>query len=313
MTGKAGKWYRVALAGGKVGFVFATLLGEEQPQAAALSKASAPQVAVGVFEKTYRSGDTFKDCPKCPQMVVVPEGSFRMGDLSGGGNKNEKPVHSVRIPRPFAVGVYEVTFAEWDACVGAGRCGGYRPNDFGWGRGNRPVINVSWDDAQAYVSWLSRKTGEEYRLLSEAEWEYAARAGSANQYHFGSSESDLCRYGNGGDRTTASMLRTTSNKSCSDGFSWTAPVGSFAANAFGLHDAHGNVDEWVEDCWRDSYAGAPTDGSKWTSGGDCARSVRRGGSWADRPGTLRSASRRWGSVGDRNGSIFGFRIARTLD
>ena len=144
-----------------------------------------------------KPGEIFRDCEQCPEMVVVPPGRFRMGDLSGGGASNEKPVHDVTIASQFAVGKYEVTFAEWDACMAAGGCT-HRPDDvFGWGRGSRPVFFVSWDDAQEYVTWLSRKTGKSYRLLSEAEWEYAARAGSTTKYHWG-------------DETSAPTRRTAS-------------------------------------------------------------------------------------------------------
>ncbi len=240
-------------------------------------------------ERERTPGRQFRDCPECPEMVVAPEGSFLMGSTSG--DDDERPVHEVTIARPFAVGVYEVTFAEWDACVSDGGCGGYRPSDTSWGRGVRPVINVSWEDAQGYVRWLSRKTGEAYRLLSESEWEYVARAGTTGPYHFGSSlSSSQANYG--GDRRS------------------TVPVGSYPANAFGLHDVHGNVWEWVEDCWNDSYNGAPSNGSAWTSG-DCSRRVLRGGSWFSGPGALVSTTRIGSTTGDRI-HYYGFRVARTL-
>ena len=245
----------------------------------------------------FLPGKKFQDCARCPEMVVVPDGSFLMGSPSdeAGRSDDEGPVHRVTIARPFAVGVYEVTFAEWGACVSGGGCDGFRPDDRGWGRGRRPVINVSWDDAQAYVRWLSRKTGEEYRLLSEAEWEYVARAGTRTRYWWGDKI--------GWKRASCS--------GCWDrwGGRQTAPVGSFSANAFGLHDVHGNVNEWVEDCWNESYRGAPSDGSAWESG-DCSRRVLRGGHWSSLPGFLRSAVR-----GPRTILWFndpGFRVARTL-
>lgn len=256
-----------------------------------------------------RVGEKFRDCADCPEMVVAPAGSFRMGDLDGSGDADEKPVHTVTISKPFAVGVYEVTFAEWDSCVAAGGCGGYRPSDQGWGRGRRPAINVSWEDAQAYVAWLSRKTGENYRLLSEAEWEYVALAGSTSKFHFGDSQSALCRYANGADLSTDYDWRNTS---CSDGYGkQAAPVGSFRPNAFGLYDVHGNVLEWVQDCWNDSYAGAPTNGQAWEAS-DCVRRVLRGGSWVNRPERLRSANRNWYNPEFRSGGS-GFRVSRTLD
>ena len=242
----------------------------------------------------------FRDCPECPEMVVVPAGSFTMGSPSSekGRDDNEGPVHRVRIPVPFAVGKYEVTFAEWDACVSAGGCGGYRPKDRGWGRGRRPVIFASWKDAKAYVGWLSEKTGKEYRLLSESEWEFAARAGTTTRYSWGN----------------AIIGRNRANcRGCGSrwDFKETAPVGSFAANGFGLHDMHGNVYEWVEDCWNGSYAGAPSDGSAWESG-DCSQRVLRGGSWYRLPRYLRAASRGWGDTGFRYYVSGGFRVARTL-
>ena len=178
---------------------------------------------------------------------------------------------------------------------------GYRPDDEGWGRGRRPVISVSWEDAQGYVAWLSGETGEEYRLLSEAEWEYVARAGTQTARYWGESETGQCRYANGSD----------SSPSCSDGYAETAPAGSFEPNAFGLYDVLGNVWEWTDDCWNESYAGAPTDGSPWASG-DCSRRVLRGGSWLNPPGNLRSANRYGSPAGSRLFSL-GFRLARTMN
>ena len=226
-------------------------------------------------------GETFADGMASggngPDMAVIPAGNFRMGCVSGQSCRDdEKPVHGVRILQPFALSKHEVTFADWDACVSAGGCNGYRPDDRDWGRGSRPVINVSWADAQAYVAWLSGETGKTYRLPSESEWEYAARAGSVTKYAFGNDKSRLCRHGNHADASTAYSWRNTG---CSDGVGErTAVVGSYEINAFGLHDMHGNVWEWVEDCWNDSYQGAPTGGEGWTSG-DCAKRVLRGGSW----------------------------------
>ena len=164
------------------------------------------------------------------------------------------------------------------------------------------------DDAKEYVAWLSLQTGQEYRLLTEAEWEYAARAGSSTQYHFGNSESQLCSFANGADARTMARWRNTA---CSDGVGdQTAQAGTFAANAFGLHDMHGNVWEWVEDCWNDSYVGAPSDGSAWLRG-DCSIRVLRGGSWLDPTGNLRSADRNRNATGFRD-IYAGFRVARTL-
>ncbi len=248
-------------------------------------------------------GETFRDCETCPEMVVVPAGTFQMGSSASeeGRDYDEGPVHRVTIGQPFAVGVYEVTFAEWDACVRGGGCGGYRPADNGWGRGQWPVIKVSWEDAQAYVRWLSQQTGQRYRLLSEAEWEYVARAGTTTPFHFGqtihpSQANYDANYTYGGGRRGQARERTV-------------PVGSFPPNAFGLYDVHGNVSEWVQDCWNGGYAGAPGDGRAWESG-DCRRRVIRGGAWDGNPRYLRSAFRSRDS-GNRL-YINGFRIARLL-
>lgn len=240
-------------------------------------------------------GSIFRDCDRCPEMLVIPAGRFLMGDLSGTVDSNKRPVHEVTIAAPFAVGKYEVTFDEWDACVAAGGCT-YRPGDHGWGRGNRPVIDVSWNDVQKYVQWLSRETGKVYRLLSEAEWEYVARAGSATNYPWGDA------------------LGTNQANCDGCGSRWdakrTAPVGSFEANAFGVFDIGGNVWEWVEDCWNDSYRGAPSDSSAWTIG-DCGRHVVRGGSWNNLPRYLRSVGRYWNDT-DTQLSYNGFRVAWTF-
>ena len=201
----------------------------------------------------------------------------------------------------FAVGVYEVTFEEWDACVRAGDCGGYEPDDYGYGRGRHPVTNVSWDNAWRYADWLTAQTGEEYRLLSEAEWEYVARARTETARYWGDSESEQCRYANGDD----------DDVSCSDGYENTAPVGSFQPNGFRLYDVLGNVWEWVDDCWNEDYEGAPFDGSTWYRG-DCSQRVLRGGSWYLDPDNLRSANRSRFSAGNRLNDD-GFRLARTIN
>ena len=239
------------------------------------------------------------------EMVDIPGSTFSMGDLSGDGLDNQKPVHGVTVP-VFRLGKYEVTFAQWDACVADGGCGGYRPDDEDWSRGNRPVINVSWDDIQRFIDWLNDNTGGNFRLPTEAEWEYAARAGSSTKYHFGNSESQLCRYGNHADTSTDYVWR---NKTCSDGVGkHTAEVGRYEPNRFGLHDMHGNVWEWVEDCWNDSYVGAPANGSAWASG-DCSQRVVRGGSWFGIPRNLRSATR-YGDHRANRDSLLGFRLAQ---
>ena len=260
----------------------------------------------------WTAGESFSDALSSggqgPEMVVIPAGSFRMGcvtssrflDLACDDNFDQLPVHEVRIPQPFGLSKYEVTVADWEICVTAGGCNGYRPEDPGFHRGNirerSPVVNVSWDHAQAYVTWLSEETGETYRLPSEAEWEYAVRAGTTTIFSWGN------EVGEG--------RANCSENSCGDNWRNTAPVGSFPANAFGLHDMHGNVFEWVEDCWNDNYTGAPTDGSAWLSG-DCSESVARGGSWNSPRWGVRSAYR-FGRNGVR-GDLVGFRVVRTLD
>ena len=257
-----------------------------------------PAPAAAPFSR--RPGEMFSDPLSSggigPEMVVIPAGRFRMGCVSGVDCRDEeKPVHQVTIPHAFAVGKYEVTFAEWDACVSAGGCV-HRPDDLGWGGGRRPVIFVSWDDAQSFVRWLSSATGADYRLLSEAEWEYAARAGSSTAYRWGNEV--------GSGRANCDGCGSQWDEQS------TAPVGSFGANAFGLHDVHGNVREWVEDCWNDSYNGAPSNGSAWASG-DCSHRVLRGGSWFDLFWISRSATR-YMDFSDRRHAFFGFRVARGL-
>ena len=208
---------------------------------------------------TVMAGQPFRDCLACPELVVVPAGSFLMGSPVSETRRDddEGPQHRVTIPAPLAVGRYEVTFAEWDACVAAGGCP-HRPDDAGWGRGRRtrPVINVSWKDAQAYVQWLSRKTGQTYRLLSEAEWEYVARAGTSTAWYWGAREAGQCGYANGADEEAKKHNSSWTVVGCDDGYYRTAPVGRFEANAFGLYDVLGNVWEWVQDCWHESYEGA---------------------------------------------------------
>ena len=241
------------------------------------------------------SGSVFQDCGICPYMVVVPAGSFTMGSPNDeeGREENEGPQHLVTIKQPLAVGLYEVTFDEWDACVNGGGCEEYRPSDWA-GRGSQPVIRVSWDDAQAYLAWLSEYTGHSYRLLSESEWEYAARAGTTTPYFFGETIShDEANYYGDSDRPT--------------------PVGTYPANAFGLYDMHGNVLEWVQDCWNSNYTRAPDDGTAWERPG-CSGRVLRGGdvSFAKRNiAQLRSARRYW-LTKDIRESYIGFRVARTL-
>ena len=260
--------------------------------------------AVPAEQEPRPPGSRFADCAVCPQMVVVPAGSFLMGSPRSepGREADEGPRHRVRLPRAFAVGVYEVTFAEWDACLRAGGCDWYPPDE-DWGRGRRPVVNVSWEDAQRYVAWLRSRTGERYRLLSEAEWEYVARAGTTTPFHTGETISpELANYN--GELTYGAGAGGIYRRR-------TLPVGSFPANEFGLHDVHGNVWEWVEDCWHGSYDEAPIAGSA-RSGGRCNWRVVRGGAWFYEPRLLRSAYRSWNFAGNRSSEFGGFRVARTL-
>ena len=226
-------------------------------------------------------------------MVVVPAGSFRMGSpATEEGRDADEARRQVRIGRPFAVGVHEVTFAEWDACVSDRGCGRYRPDDGGWGRGRRPVVNVSWHDAQAYVAWLSEQTGADYRLLTEAEWEYAARARTTSPFHTGATiVTNQANYDGQSPPYGAGVRGEYRAR--------TIATGSLARNAFGLYDVHGNVAEMVANCY-DTGAG-----------GDCARRVVRGGSWASRPHFVRSAYRSWCAPTLRN-LHNGFRVARSL-
>ena len=257
--------------------------------------------------------ERFRDCAECPLMVKVPPGSFTMGSPSSEPLRfdPEGPQHEVTIGYSFAVGAYEVTFAEWDACVDAGGCGdtlvggspSYRPDDLGWGRGNRPVIFVDWNDAQRYLAWLSSHTGEQYRLLSEAEWEYVARAGTTGPFHYGETISTNQANYNGKHVYGSGSSGVFRGQ--------TVPVGSFPPNGFGLHDVHGNVWEWTQDCYHPSYEGAPSDGSVWDTG-SCRRGrVLRGGSYQAHPAILRSAMRSSASDNTRRDFV-GFRVARNL-
>ena len=241
-------------------------------------------------------------------MVVLPTGRFRMGDLDGGGDSYERPVHTVTISRRIAMGQYPVTFEDYDRFVAVAEGWGFlktlfgnkpeRPNDYGWGRGRMPVISVSWEYAKAYAVWLSEQTGKRYRLPSESEWEYAARAGTETAYSWGN-EIGVNRANCDGSGSKWSNRQTS-------------PVGSFAPNGFGLYDLHGNVDEWVEDCWHDNYEGAPSDGSAWTSGGDGDIRVVRGGSWNSNPRDLRAANRYWATPSYRDYDD-GFRLVQDLN
>jgi formylglycine-generating enzyme required for sulfatase activity len=260
------------------------------------AKPDQPEVTVrlAVMPPKDQHGQTFRDCDECPEMVVIPAATFTMGSSKDEKERqsDEGPQHQVTI-EPFAIGKTEVTFAEWDACVAAGGCNGYKPSDQGWGRGSRPVVNVSWKDAKAYVSWLSQYTGKPYRLPLEAEWEYAARAGTTTPYAFG-----------------AAITHEDANYDSNIGK--TTEVGAYLPNAWGLYNMPGNVSEWVEDVWHKSYEGAPANGATWMDGkeeGFYGR-VNRGGSWGSYPWALRSASRGRGADDLRN-YFLGFRVVQT--
>jgi formylglycine-generating enzyme required for sulfatase activity len=247
--------------------------------------AAVPQLPIAVAPSPGATG--FKDCPDCPALVELPPGRFAMG--SAGGSADERPVHAVTLARGFAMGQYEVTFAEWDACVAAGACS-RRPDDRGWGHGRQPVVDVSWDDAGQYVRWLTQRTGRLYRLPTEAEWEYAARAGAA-----------------GDDVKPVGIMDCLGCGSRWDN-KQPAPVGSFKPNAFGLYDMLGNVWEWVADCRTADYAAAPADGAAADAPG-CTRRALRGGSWGDRIQLVRAANRGGTDPATRSG-VIGFRVVR---
>ncbi len=252
------------------------------------------QPDVDVHQRTSEALDVFKDCDICPEMVVVPAGSFTMGsaEYESDPRNNQGPQHEVAIARAFAIGKYEVTFNEWDSCLADGKCRGHYPLDHGWGRGRHPVIMVSWDDAKAYTEWLAMKTGERYRLPTEAEWEYAARANTFSPY------------------ASAGGI-STNHANFGPGITKTAEVGLFPANAWGLHDMQGNVWEWVEDDWHPTYDGAPPDGSVWSGGTATQNRVLRGGGW-DSAQTEFSLFSRMSNRFDVRNANTGFRIAKGI-
>jgi len=259
-------------------------------------------------ELTLRPGKTFRDCPDCPLLKVIPAGSYWQGsdDSSTYALSMEKPRRLVAIERPFAVGVHEVTMTEWDACFDAGGCQA-KPGDNGWGRANRPVIMVSWADAEEYATWLSEKSGQSYRLPSESEWEYFARAGEESEW-LGGDPAHICEFGNIAGSETGFRWQ---HDSCGDKLALgTAPVGKFKANAFGLFDVIGNVSEWTSDCMNLSYLDAPVDGSAWGRG-MCSSHMTRGGSWITGSKEIRLPARFNLNNGDRN-DFTGFRLVRSI-
>lgn len=252
---------------------------------------------------------TFRDCADAPEMIALGGGRYRMGDLVGDGKPYELPIHEVQIAA-FAIGRFEVTNAEWQACVKDGGCSAPQaPGDAQHGR--YPVAGVTWAQARSYTSWLAARTGKPYRLLSEAEWEYAARSGNEGRYYWGSFDPSPCSYANLMD---ASGKRASPEsywaESCNDGFATAAPVGSFPPNAWGLYDMLGNVWEWVGDCWHADYSNAPNDGSVWTAD-PCRKHVNRGGGWGNNANSLRLSSRD-ADPNDASSDGLGFRVARTL-
>ena len=260
-----------------------------------------------VSASTSATGGVFRDCASCPEMVVVPGGEFTMGspDHEKSRGKDEGPLRKVSI-RQFAASKFEVTFVQWDACMAEGGCS-HQPSDQGWGRGKKPVINVSWADAKQFVKWLSSKTRQSYRLLTEAEWEYAARGVTkASDSHPPFSTGTTINY----KQANYDANFTYNGGPMGVYRQKTVDVGTFPRNAFGLHDMHGNVWEWVEDCYKDSYAGAPTDGSAVTAT-PCNLRVLRGGAWNYFPRLLRAAYR-YATPGDVRLENMGFRVARAM-
>jgi formylglycine-generating enzyme required for sulfatase activity len=303
------------------------------PNPPALPPQAAPRPAAGVFPsgvtplsperaRALKPKDTFKECDACPEMVVVPAGSFTMGSLASEKEWSDigGPQHRVAFSRQFAVGKFAVTFDQFASFVSeTGYAAGsecfthegdkwekrsgrsWRNPGFAQG-GAHPAVCISWDDAKAYVEWLSRKTGKTYRLLAEAEREYVVRAGTTTPFWWGSSIS-TSQANYDGNYTYGSGSKGEFRKR-------TMPVNSFQPNPWGLYQVHGNVYDWTEDCWNIDYSGAPTDGTAWTSG-DCGKRVQRGGTWSSEPRYLRSASRNWNPTVGR-GDANGFRVARTL-
>jgi len=290
-------------------------------------------VEVSTGKECLKPGDPFHD-DGGPEMLVIPSGSFTMGSPPSEKDRDaDEDQHPVKFAKPFAVAKYEVTRREFAAFVAdtnyvtSGGC--YGLNGKEWSReagkswrdpgfkqsDEHPVVCVTWDDAQAYVDWLSKKTQHVYRLLSEAEFEYVARGqtspGTYQKFWFGNNEASLCDYTNAADQEHNKLFGYYTFSSCGDGYAYTAPVGSFKPNDFGLYDMAGNVLQWTEDCYQDSYKGAPSDGAPRPTTGSCDKRVLRAGSWVSVPAGLRSASRDWDFPGDRS-SYLGFRVARTL-
>jgi formylglycine-generating enzyme required for sulfatase activity len=268
-----------------------------------------PYVLSAERERALKPGDRFHECAtKCPEMIVIPRGTFKMGSPDGEGEREEHPQHEVTLAASLAISRFEVTFDDWDECASLGACN--PKSDPGWGKGRAPATNISWNEVNTYAAWLSKLTGKNYRLLSEAEWEYAARAGTQTRYYFGENPAGLCAHANVADKAWKRLSPSYTTIDCDDGFERVAPAGSFPPNPFGLYDMYGNVWEWVEDAFHPNYDGAPSDGSARSGGEDSLR-VMRGGSWISFPHLVRSASR-IGRGALLNNSDVGFRLARTL-
>ncbi len=305
---------------------------------------STAMATVAFAASTPKAGKEFTDCTDCPTMVVIPSGSSLMGSTPEEDVKEmvparfaatEKPPHAINV-KSFALGKGEITRAQFAAYIketgakiSAGDCMAWNKETQKWGRSPNntwqtpgfdqtdkdPVVCVSWDDAKGYADWLSKKTGKHYRLATEAEWEYAARAGTTTVRDWGDDRDISCTKGNMYDLEAAKVMRTkpgpNENFQCNDPYVFTSPIGSFPPNKFGVTDMLGNAWEWTADCWHENYQGAPVDGSAWTEGADCGKRVGRSGSWGAEPWALRIAHRR-GNDATFKFSSLGFRIARDL-
>jgi formylglycine-generating enzyme required for sulfatase activity len=280
-----------------------------QPQAPNKAATAAEAKPLMAIDPNTAGGQVFRECDKCPEMVVIPRGAALLGSppQESGRQSNEPTPHEVDFAQPFAVGRFDVTFDEWDACLAEGGCNNWRPGDFGFGRGRRPVIFVSWDDAQNYVAWLKQKTGKAYRLLSEAEWEYAARGCATTKcpnapFWFGRITPELANY-------DSRYAYEGSPKGIAQ--KKTSPVNEGSPNPFGLYNMIGNVRQWVADCWS-AAPGPPRSDPSPRVAGDCADRAVRGGAWADKPQDLRAAARSWAAEDERS-PYTGIRVARSLE
>ncbi|MBI3710378.1 MAG: formylglycine-generating enzyme family protein [Proteobacteria bacterium] len=299
---------------------------------------SAPQAEIAAAAPLPTIGQTFRDCEDCPEMVVIPPGRFAMGtdpaETARDGvpdefANRERPRHPVVVKAALAVGKYHVTRGEYARFVkAAGYAGGlgcyfwsgdevksdpgtsWRDPSFPQ-TDRDPVVCVNWYDARAYAAWLARTTGKDYRLLTEAEWEYAARGGTTTSRPWGDDANAGCRYANGADLEMKKIFSNRSVAHCRDGYVFTSPAGSFEPNAFGLYDMLGNAWQWVEDCFHANYADAPGDAAIAVEGGDCSQRAVRGGSWNNSPGYIRAGVRDGVGTGNRD-SFNGFRVARTF-